>query len=177
PEERKPEDEDLDPSCACLCCWDVLVDPVTLLCQHTFCLHCLALWFDVSERDVCPQCLEEWFIYPEIDVELRDTVNGLFYSSVQRRRSQIQRDARISRSLRRLERYFQLEMKFYLYVICYTLIGLCFYMQNLLSSIDILTTDPATKWNPNDVASWLDMMGPWAEQYKEAFKQGIDYGR
>uniref|UniRef100_A0A672GAM7 RING-type domain-containing protein n=1 Tax=Salarias fasciatus TaxID=181472 RepID=A0A672GAM7_SALFA len=76
PEERKPEDEDLDPSCACLCCWDVLVDPVTLLCQHTFCLHCLALWFDVSERDVCPQCLEEWFIYPEIDVELRYGSHG-----------------------------------------------------------------------------------------------------
>ncbi|KAL0153975.1 hypothetical protein M9458_050732, partial [Cirrhinus mrigala] len=60
--------EDLEelpaPEFTCHCCYEVLVDPTTLNCGHSFCRHCLAQWLHSSQRN-------EWQGFPRINILLR----------------------------------------------------------------------------------------------------------
>uniref|UniRef100_A0A9J7X2P3 RING-type domain-containing protein n=1 Tax=Cyprinus carpio carpio TaxID=630221 RepID=A0A9J7X2P3_CYPCA len=68
-------DEDMEelaaPEFTCHCCYDVLVDPTTLNCGHSFCRHCLAEWLHSSRRNECPECRERWQGFPRINILLR----------------------------------------------------------------------------------------------------------
>ena len=56
---------------SCHCCYDILVNPTTLTCGHSFCRHCLALWWDSSHKTECPECREKWEGFPKINILLR----------------------------------------------------------------------------------------------------------
>lgn len=42
---------------------------------------------------------------------------------------------------------------------------------------DPLISKPVTRWTPEDVVSWLDSIGPWAQLYRERFQQENVNGR
>uniref|UniRef100_A0A8C2F0X8 Bifunctional apoptosis regulator n=1 Tax=Cyprinus carpio TaxID=7962 RepID=A0A8C2F0X8_CYPCA len=58
----------------CHCCYQVLVDPTTLTCGHSFCRHCLANWWASAlprvRRD-CPECRAVWTGFPKVNILLR----------------------------------------------------------------------------------------------------------
>lgn len=56
---------------SCHCCYDILVNPTTLTCGHNFCRHCLALWWESSHKNECPECREKWEGFPKVNILLR----------------------------------------------------------------------------------------------------------
>ena len=56
---------------SCHCCYDILVNPTTLNCGHNFCRHCLALWWESSHKNECPECREKWQGFPKVNILLR----------------------------------------------------------------------------------------------------------
>uniref|UniRef100_A0AAY5E821 RING-type domain-containing protein n=1 Tax=Electrophorus electricus TaxID=8005 RepID=A0AAY5E821_ELEEL len=89
----------------CHCCYDVLVKPTTLHCGHSFCRHCLALWWESSGKTECPECRERWEGFPKVNILLRDAVEKLFQADVQRRQKEIQNNPRITQSLLDFQRH------------------------------------------------------------------------
>ena len=55
----------------CTCCFEVLLNPISLLCGHNFCLICLANWFLISNKCVCPTCRQEWIGAPKVNLVLK----------------------------------------------------------------------------------------------------------
>ncbi|RXN31736.1 bifunctional apoptosis regulator [Labeo rohita] len=58
----------------CHCCYQVLVDPTTLTCGHSFCRHCLANWWASAlprVRTDCPECRAVWTDFPKVNILLR----------------------------------------------------------------------------------------------------------
>ncbi|KAF6123243.1 bifunctional apoptosis regulator [Phyllostomus discolor] len=56
---------------SCHCCYDILINPTTLNCGHSFCRHCLALWWASSKKTECPECREKWEGFPKVNILLR----------------------------------------------------------------------------------------------------------
>lgn len=56
---------------SCHCCFDVLVNPTTLTCGHNYCRHCLALWWESSRKNECPECRQRWEGFPKVNTLLR----------------------------------------------------------------------------------------------------------
>uniref|UniRef100_A0A8R1ER07 RING-type domain-containing protein n=1 Tax=Caenorhabditis japonica TaxID=281687 RepID=A0A8R1ER07_CAEJA len=52
----------------CSICYDLLVEPHTLLCHHSFCKKCVNQAMRLNRR--CPSCTQ-WTIFPAADVELK----------------------------------------------------------------------------------------------------------
>lgn len=48
--------DDLEEALKCEICGDILYQPMTLLCQHTFCHHCLELGKSMKTLKECPLC-------------------------------------------------------------------------------------------------------------------------
>lgn len=65
---------------SCHCCYDILVNPTTLTCGHNFCRHCLALWWESSHKNECPECREKWAGFPKINILLRYATHGQIIS-------------------------------------------------------------------------------------------------
>ncbi|XP_026121054.1 bifunctional apoptosis regulator-like [Carassius auratus] len=64
----------------CHCCYQVLVDPTTLTCGHSFCRHCLANWWASAlprvRRD-CPECRAVWTGFPRVNILLRLDITSI----------------------------------------------------------------------------------------------------
>lgn len=72
PAQSKPSTTDIsEHEFSCHCCYDILVNPTTLTCGHNFCRHCLALWWESSHKNECPECREKWEGFPKINILLR----------------------------------------------------------------------------------------------------------
>ena len=61
---------------SCVVCSEVLMDPCTLHCGHSFCLLCLAsMWKKMNMAAAsnlkCPVCREPWGSYPGVNIQLR----------------------------------------------------------------------------------------------------------
>lgn len=55
----------------CACCYELMVNPTTLNCGHSFCKYCLAKWFNASNKTECPECRQTWIGSPQVNVHLR----------------------------------------------------------------------------------------------------------
>lgn len=55
----------------CGCCMDLMVQPTTLTCGHSFCRLCIANWYLSSKKMECPQCRSPWTGNPQINITLR----------------------------------------------------------------------------------------------------------
>jgi hypothetical protein len=55
----------------CTCCFEILLNPVSLLCGHNLCALCLANWFLISSKPICPTCRQEWSGSPKTNIVLK----------------------------------------------------------------------------------------------------------
>ncbi|XP_068607529.1 bifunctional apoptosis regulator-like [Brachionichthys hirsutus] len=178
---------------SCHCCYEILVNPTTLTCGHNFCRHCLALWWESSHKNECPECREKWEGFPKINILLRDAMDKLFSDVIQQRTTQIQENPRISRSLLAFQRYGDnlgqsgtTQKKgtgfFFSGVLtaltCVTVVVLVYHWSRAaVDQRDPLITKPVVRWTPEEVASWLDNLGAWAQLYRAPFQQENVNGR
>ncbi|KAK6301095.1 hypothetical protein J4Q44_G00291930 [Coregonus suidteri] len=179
---------------ACHCCYDILVNPTTLNCGHSFCRHCLALWWESSRKTECPECREKWEGFPKVNILLRDAVERLFSEVVGRRRAEIQGNPKISQSLLAFQRYGDQAARgipktspgrgaggFFSGVLtaltCVAVMLLVYHWSSGDGVHDLLVSKPVSKWTPEEVLFWLEHLGPWTSLYKEPFLQENVNGR
>ncbi|KAF6717617.1 Bifunctional apoptosis regulator [Oryzias melastigma] len=178
---------------SCHCCYDILVNPTTLTCGHNFCRHCLALWWESSHKNECPECREKWEGFPKINILLRDATDKLFSEVVQRRRMEIQANPKISRSLLAFQKYGDNLGRartthnkgagfFFSGVLtaltCVAVVVLVFHWgSGVVEQHDLLISKPVSHWTAQDVGYWLENLGPWTEPYRGAFQQENVNGR
>ena len=55
----------------CHICQDVMIDPTSVTCGHTFCRLCLARWSLVRNQPVCAVCQQHWSGLPKVNITLR----------------------------------------------------------------------------------------------------------
>ncbi|XP_029366924.1 bifunctional apoptosis regulator [Echeneis naucrates] len=178
---------------SCHCCYDILVNPTTLTCGHNFCRHCLALWWESSHKNECPECREKWEGFPRINILLRDATDKLFHDVVHRRRAEIQANPKISRSLLAFQRYGDNLGRartnqnkgagiFFSGVLvaltCVAVMVLVYHWgSGVVEQHDLLISKPVSHWTPEEVVLWLEQLGPWAQLYREPFQQENVNGR
>ena len=77
--------DDLPEVFKCSICFEILLEPTTINCGHSFCRICLARWFEARkiarQSFVCPECRKQWSAYPEVDYSLRDAMQ-IWYSDL-----------------------------------------------------------------------------------------------
>jgi len=61
-------------SLTCVVCFELFLEPITLMCQHTFCKGCLK----VPDFNICPSCRLKSFVPPQRNIILDDIVQQLF---------------------------------------------------------------------------------------------------
>lgn len=80
PGEEKDTTEDmgvtLSDDVLCIVCGEVLVEPCTLHCGHSFCQLCLAaIWKNQKNKTPlylhCPVCRQPWVNFPGVNIQLR----------------------------------------------------------------------------------------------------------
>ena len=62
---------DIDSHFSCACCYELMVQPTTLNCGHSFCRLCLAHWWKTSQKTTCPQCRQPWTGFPHVNIIIR----------------------------------------------------------------------------------------------------------
>jgi hypothetical protein len=81
------DEVEVDPTCSCAVCMEVLVDPVTLPCGHALDLGCVQRVVNASRGGAacCPTCREPIpTVLPSISVQLRDLVARMYPKQVRR---------------------------------------------------------------------------------------------
>lgn len=84
---------------SCNCCYDILVNPTTLNCGHSFCRHCLALWWVSSKKTECPECRDKWEGFPKVNILLRDVIEKLFPDTIKEKYEDLEQNTEIARAL------------------------------------------------------------------------------
>lgn len=179
----------------CHCCYEILVSPTTLNCGHSFCRHCLALWWESSRKNECPECREKWEGFPKVNILLRDAVEKFFSEVVHRRKEEIQTNPKIAQSLLAFQRYGDEQASrgalstgqrrggggFFSGVLtaltCVAVMFLVYHWSSREAEHDLLVHKPVTKWTAKEVIFWLENLGPWASLYKENFLREQVNGR
>ncbi|XP_034043582.1 bifunctional apoptosis regulator-like [Thalassophryne amazonica] len=178
---------------SCHCCYNILVNPTTLTCGHNFCRHCLALWWESSHKNECLECREKWEGFPKINILLRDAIEKLFSDVVQRRQAEIQADPKILHSLLAFQRYGDNLGRsrtnqhkgagfFFSGVLvaltCVTVMVLVYHWSTgVVEQHELLISKPVSRWTSEEVTSWLELLGPWAQLYRNSFQQENVNGR
>ncbi|KAF4791981.1 bifunctional apoptosis regulator [Turdus rufiventris] len=170
----------------CHCCYDILINPTTLNCGHSFCRHCLALWWVSSKKNECPECREKWEGFPKVNILLRDVIEKLFSDAIEQRKEDIQQNSDVARSLATFQKYGNDQMPtvsntgrinprggFFSGVLtaltCVAVVLLGYHWSSREFEDDLLVHKPVTRWTAEEVIFWLEQLGPWASHYKERF--------
>ncbi|XP_020664078.3 bifunctional apoptosis regulator [Pogona vitticeps] len=172
---------------SCHCCYDILVDPTTLNCGHSFCRHCLALWWAASKKQECPECREKWEGFPKVNILLRDAIEKLFPDAIKQRKADIQQNPDVSHSLAAFQKYGTDQTLatpsvgrmnprgggFFSGVLtaltCVAVVLLGYHWSSRDSEDDLLVHKPVAKWTAEEVTHWLEQLGPWTSLYKDRF--------
>ncbi|XP_019350339.1 bifunctional apoptosis regulator isoform X2 [Alligator mississippiensis] len=172
---------------SCHCCYDILVNPTTLNCGHSFCRHCLAFWWLSSKKNECPECREKWEGFPKVNILLRDAIEKLFPDVTKQRKEDIQQNSEIARSLTAFQKYGNDQIPtaanagrtnprgggFFSGVLtaltCVAVVLLVYHWSSREFEDDLLVHKPVAKWTTGEVILWLEQLGPWASHYKERF--------
>ena len=87
-QKRNREEQEVDPSCTCAVCMEVLLDPVTPLCGHPLDQRCMQKLVDAAGgggRATCPTCRDPLPVQlPRVTVNLRDMVQQRYPEQVRR---------------------------------------------------------------------------------------------
>uniref|UniRef100_A0A8D0BDI6 Bifunctional apoptosis regulator n=1 Tax=Salvator merianae TaxID=96440 RepID=A0A8D0BDI6_SALMN len=180
---------------SCPCCYEILINPTTLNCGHSFCRHCLALWWSSSKKNECPECREKWEGFPKVNILLRDTIEKLFPDVAGQRKEDIQRNREVSHSLAAFQKYGRDQIPttpntgrinprgggFFSGVLtaltCVAVVLLGYHWSSRESEDDLLVHKPVARWTAAEVVHWLGQLGPWTSLYKERFLQERVNGR
>ncbi|XP_033022916.1 bifunctional apoptosis regulator [Lacerta agilis] len=172
---------------SCHCCYDILVNPTTLNCGHSFCRHCLALWWTSSKKNECPECRGKWEGFPKVNILLRDAIEKLFPDAIKQRKDDIQQNSDASLSLDAFQKYGSDQTSaaptagrinprgggFFSGVLtaltCVAVVLLGYHWSSRESEDDLLVHKPVAKWTAGEVVHWLGQLGPWTSLYKERF--------
>ncbi|NWU98676.1 BFAR regulator, partial [Upupa epops] len=159
----------------CHCCYDILVNPTTLNCGHSFCRHCLALWWVSSKKNECPECREKWEGFPKVNILLRDVIEKLFSDAIEQRKEDIQQNSDVALSLSTFQKYGNDQTPTVPNTGRINPRGGGFF-SGILTALtcvavkdDLLVHKPVAKWSAEEVIHWLEQLGPWASHYKERF--------
>ncbi|KAJ7386281.1 hypothetical protein OS493_010686 [Desmophyllum pertusum] len=185
----------------CSCCFELMVEPTTLNCGHSFCRFCLARWWHASRHCTCPECRQPWSGFPKVNIVLRKTIKILFPKEVAERqrnqetspdyRSVISRfDALDIKPTQRSPSSHDHEVQFgqhqqmgfsfsKIIFIVFSILGIAMFTYQVLSLFmgqkDPLVRKSVLRWSREDVAKWLGSLGDWAEGYDDRFQAaGID---
>ncbi|KAL4685349.1 hypothetical protein H8959_000946 [Pygathrix nigripes] len=183
---------------SCHCCYDILVNPTTLNCGHSFCRHCLALWWTSSKKTECPECREKWEGFPKVNILLRDAIEKLFPDAIRMRFEDIQQNNDIVQSLAAFQKYGNDQIPlapntgranqqrgggFFSGVLTaltgVAVVLLVYHWSSRESEHDLLVHKAVAKWTAEEVVLWLEQLGPWASLYRERFlsEQAVNPGR
>ncbi|XP_063286370.1 bifunctional apoptosis regulator [Pelobates fuscus] len=182
---------------SCHCCYDILVNPTTLNCGHSFCRHCLALWWSSSKKTECPECREKWEGFPKVNILLRDVIEKLFPDQIQQKYQDIEQNHELKKILQEFSKFGSDQNKtsssgdvrqnpqrgggFFSGVLtaltAVAVVLLVYHWSSRESEHDLLVHKPVTKWTPEEVVLWLEQLGPWASHYKERFLSEAVNGR
>ncbi|XP_075035898.1 bifunctional apoptosis regulator isoform X1 [Mixophyes fleayi] len=183
---------------SCNCCYDILVNPTTLNCGHSFCRHCLALWWVSSKKTECPECRDKWEGFPKVNILLRDVIEKLFPDAIKEKYGDIEQNSDIARALQAFNKYGneQNQMSssagranpqrgggggFFSGVLTaltgVAVVLLVYHWSSRESEHDLLVHKQVSKWTPEEVVLWLEQLGPWASHYKDRFLSGRVNGR
>ncbi|XP_038618738.1 bifunctional apoptosis regulator [Tachyglossus aculeatus] len=173
---------------SCHCCYDILVNPTTLNCGHSFCRHCLALWWVSSKKTECPECREKWEGFPKVNILLRDAIEKLFPDAIKQRIEDIQQNSDVVHSLAAFQKYGNNQISvapnsgranqqrgggFFSGVLTaltgVAVVLLVYHWSSRESEHDLLVHKSVAKWTAEEVILWLEQLGPWASLYKEKF--------
>ncbi|XP_054992582.1 bifunctional apoptosis regulator isoform X5 [Sorex araneus] len=173
---------------SCHCCYDILVNPTTLNCGHSFCRHCLALWWVSSKKTECPECREKWEGFPKVNILLRDAVEKLFPDAIRMRLEDIQQNQDMVQSLAAFQKYGNDQLSlapsagrahqqrgggFFSGVLTaltgVAVVLLVYHWSRRESEHDLLVHKAVTKWTAEEVVLWLEQLGPWAALYRDRF--------
>jgi len=173
----------------CSCCFELMVEPTTIQCGHSFCRVCLANWyFGSNSKRTCPQCRQSWNGNPQTNVILRSAIRTLFPAELRAREAEAQEDVDTLKKLKRFEVVMTSQSGFFNALarrlwprtgndfvngVVFSL-GVFFVVYLAFSwretEMDMTTvTKPIVDWRVQDVASWLDSLGPWTVEYQASF--------
>lgn len=173
---------------SCHCCYDILVNPTTLNCGHSFCRHCLALWWASSKKTECPECREKWEGFPKVNILLRDAVEKLFPDAIRMRFEDIQQNNDIVQSLAAFQKLGNDHTPsaphtgrgnqhrgggFYSGVLTaltgVAVVLLVYHWSSRESERHLLVHKAVARWTAEEVVLWLEQLGPWASLYRDRF--------
>uniref|UniRef100_A0A287B4W6 Bifunctional apoptosis regulator n=1 Tax=Sus scrofa TaxID=9823 RepID=A0A287B4W6_PIG len=171
---------------SCHCCYDILVNPTTLNCGHSFCRHCLALWWASSKKTECPECRDKWEGFPKVNILLRDAIEKLFPDAIRMRVEDIQQNNDIIQSLAAFQKYGSDQIPFaphtgrapqqrgggFFSGVLTALTGvavvlLVYHWSSKESEHDLLVHKAVARWTAEEVVLWLEQLGPWASLYRD----------
>ncbi|XP_058894317.1 bifunctional apoptosis regulator isoform X2 [Kogia breviceps] len=172
---------------SCHCCYDILVNPTTLNCGHSFCRHCLALWWASSKKTECPECREKWEGFPKVNILLRDAIEKLFPDAIRMRSEDIQQNNDVVQSLAAFQKYGNDKILsvpntrvnqqrgggFFSGVLTaltgVAVVLLVYHWSSRESEHDLLVHKAVATWTAEEVVLWLEQLGPWASLYRDRF--------
>ncbi|XP_014959576.1 bifunctional apoptosis regulator isoform X2 [Ovis aries] len=173
---------------SCHCCYDILVNPTTLNCGHSFCRHCLALWWASSKKTECPECREKWEGFPKVNILLRDAIEKLFPDAIRMRFEDIQQNNDIVQSLAAFQKFGNDQTPsaphtgrgnqhrgggFYSGVLTaltgVAVVLLVYHWSSRESERHLLVHKAVARWTAEEVVLWLEQLGPWASLYRDRF--------
>ncbi|XP_022101871.1 bifunctional apoptosis regulator-like [Acanthaster planci] len=170
----------------CGCCYEIMVQPTTLNCGHSFCRLCLARWWKTQKRTTCPECRYPWTGFPHVNIILRKTMEKLC-PVILEERSKAVMTSTSTEILAEFEQFGQQLEKTqakgkgasnrtprgFVWGVLTTL-GVVFVIQLILnwgsSDNNMLVYKPLRTWKSEDVSQWLQELGSWAgNQYSQQF--------
>ncbi|XP_059753075.1 bifunctional apoptosis regulator isoform X2 [Balaenoptera ricei] len=173
---------------SCHCCYDILVNPTTLNCGHSFCRHCLALWWASSKKTECPECREKWEGFPKVNILLRDAIEKLFPDAIRMRSEDILQNNDVVQSLAAFQKYGNDKILsapntgrvnqqrgggFFSGVLTaltgVAVVLLVYHWSSRESEHDLLVHKAVATWTAEEVVLWLEQLGPWASLYRDRF--------
>ncbi|KAK2571772.1 Bifunctional apoptosis regulator [Acropora cervicornis] len=189
--DQRLSQEDLN----CSCCFELMVEPTTLNCGHSFCRFCLAQWWSASKHATCPECRQPWAGFPKVNIVLRKTIKVLFpREAVERQRYQefspdynsllsefeslnvTEGRNRSSTSSGRAQVVHRQQVGFSLsriVLIILSILGVIMFAYQVLNLFmkpkDILVEKTVLQWTAEDVAKWVSSLGNWTQGYEKRF--------
>ncbi|XP_064633263.1 bifunctional apoptosis regulator-like isoform X2 [Lineus longissimus] len=164
----------------CSVCYELMVDPTTLNCGHSFCRSCLASWVLSSNTFNCPSCRQPFKGHPKVNILIRSTIEKLFGDAISGREAIMRNDIQTQNHIHEFDRKIQKSMNNSEGFLYRRAIGLGFWKGVGFAIIimltgwlvwcwrstdtDMLVHKPIYKWTSYDVEQWLLELGSWTEE-------------
>ncbi|XP_061175304.1 bifunctional apoptosis regulator-like [Saccostrea echinata] len=173
----------------CGCCSDLLVQPTTLTCGHSFCRLCLAQWFTQSRKRTCPLCQQPYVGSPSVNITIKNLIEKSYSHKLREREVEVYtldnenliksfEENRQAAPRRIVQGNNNVQIRDFCSGILVMggvilLVYLVMYWKSVGS--DLLIHKPPARWGTEDVVQWLSDLGSWTEGYRETARlNGID---